>query len=259
MLHPDPRHHKDAQGRHLYEEQRHKASGQHMFTSEDHRNTNPSSVMGDQDTSVTYEELLAKYQMKRHPASHLLYSKVSDHKENVSSAGSSSKAFYCMLHGNDIGFLHRVPSAMTIQFQSGKSLVIIELNKETKSYREVILGSHTEKGEVASHVIKPNTWWGCYLVNNTLHLPEIEKEEREMKDDHNVVIREKGDKVVEIAKPDSFQFCFFIKFLSEVVSGSMKDGSSGDVLGMTEVAHREQLIAEFPQAIDKINLLTHPR
>jgi predicted cupin superfamily sugar epimerase len=105
--------------------------------------------------------------MKRHPASHLLYSEVSDHKENVSSAGSSSNACYCMLHGNDIGFLHRVPFAMTFQFQSGKSHVIIELNKETKSYREVILGSHIEKGEVASHVIKPYT--GGVVILLTIH------------------------------------------------------------------------------------------
>jgi hypothetical protein len=44
-----------------------------------------------------------------------------------------------------------------------------------------------------------------------------------MKDDHNVVIREKGDKIVEIAKPDSFQFCFFIKFLKGVADCRLKD------------------------------------
>lgn len=76
---------------------------------------------------------------------------------------AASTSILFLLGQGDVSHLHRIKSDEMWNYHHGGSLVIFELNEETKSFRSTILGPDVIKGQVLQYVVPANTWFGAYL------------------------------------------------------------------------------------------------
>ena len=249
------------------------AEGHHLY---DKSHNYHSSIINDDKNPyllITREELIAKYQLKHHPllTGHYqeihrseLYVSIEDSvKGNKKLSRPASTSCYYVLTGNEICYLHRMPFDATLHFYLGKPFVVVLLNRETQSYSEIILGNNLEKNENLTVSIPANTWFGTYLITNTEHLSKVDRDDKvRAEQTSDILIRKKdsGDEViigntnlpqmseiVELVNPESFNYGLIGITVSPGIEQEEED---------IEIGNRDHLVAEFPAAMDRIQLLT---
>ncbi len=195
---------------------------------------------------ITKEELIAKFGLKTHPEGGY-YHETYRSEQGISAEGDeqgkrriASTGIYFLIGRQDKSLFHRIKSDEMWHFYLGKPLVVVELDDETKSYRETVLGNNFFKNEVVQYVVKKNTWFGAYLITNEEYLSKVGREDAE-KARHDIVESQDFRLVTE----EHFEYAF--------VGCTVAPGFEFDDF---ELAERNDLIEAYPNAIDKIRFLT---
>jgi predicted cupin superfamily sugar epimerase len=141
----------------------------------------------------------------------------------------ASTAIYFLLGHNDTSKFHKIKSDEVWHYYAGETLSIVELDNERKISKTTKLGPNLLNGEVLQYVVPANTWFGSYLpephapgegVHVNVNIPAPNPN------------TSSGYTLVGCTVAPGFEFQDF------------------------EMAKRDELIQEFPQAIDIINRLT---
>lgn len=136
---------------------------------------------------------------------------------------SASTAIYFLLGHGDRSHFHRLKSDECWHYYGGESLNIVELIEETKSFKVTVLGPNILNNEKLQHIVPAGVWFGSYFVNEDEYLKERVYEHKSKDDVYSLV----GCTV-----SPGFDFNDF------------------------ELANHEDLLRDYPAAMDMINRLT---
>jgi len=140
---------------------------------------------------------------------------------------TASTAIYFLLGHGDTSKFHRIKSDEVWHYYGGETLTIVEIDDERKTFKTTKLGPNLLNGEVLQYVVPKDTWFGSFLPEP--HAPGEGAHVNLPVPNPNT---SSGYTLVGCTVAPGFDFQDF------------------------EMAKREDLLKEYPQAIDMINRLT---